>query len=130
MEKVRTDKRFHLIETAIRLIYQHGFNQTTLADIARQPEVPLGNVYYYFKTKEELGSALIEHRADSYRGLTDAWSQLPDPRQRILSLIQTVRDQREILAQSGCPVGSLCQELNKHGGPLAEKSATLLAAHA
>ena len=30
--------------------------------------------------------------------------------------------------QSGCPIGSLCQELHKEGGPLAEGAAGMFAA--
>lgn len=128
MEIKELDKRTRLIEAANRLIHQQGFNQTTLADIARESEVPLGNVYYYFKTKDEIGNALIEHRAIFYRGLIESWNRLADPKQRILALIQMVFEERAVLAQSGCPIGSLCQELHKERGPLAEKSATLLAA--
>lgn len=128
MENKGSDKRVRLIEAANKLIHQQGFNQTTLADIARESEVPLGNVYYYFKTKEEIGSALIEHRADFYRGLIESWNKLPHPKQRLVALIKMVSDERETLAQSGCPIGSLCQELHKDGGPLADKSASLMAA--
>ena len=127
MEIMGPDKRTRLIEAANKLIHQQGFNQTTLADIARESEVPLGNVYYYFKTKEEIGSALIEHRANFYRGLIESWSKLSDPKQRLLALIGMVSGERETLAQSGCPIGSLCQELHKDGGPLADKSASLMA---
>lgn len=128
MELNETDKRTRLIEAANRLIHRQGFNQTTLADIARESHVPLGNVYYYFKTKDELGHALIDHRANFYRGLIEKWDRLPDPKQRIHALIEMVHGERDTLAESGCPIGSLCQELHKDGGPLAEKSATLLAA--
>jgi len=128
MEIKETNKRSRLLEAANKLVHQQGFNQTTLADIAQEAMVPLGNVYYYFKTKEDIGSALIEHRAGFYRGLIGTWDKLPDPKQRIVALIQMVFDEREVLAKSGCPIGSLCQELHKDGGPLAEKSATLLAA--
>jgi AcrR family transcriptional regulator len=123
-----SDKRTRLIEAANKLIHQQGFNQTTLADIARESEVPLGNVYYYFKTKEEIGSALIEHRADFYHGVIESWNQLPDPKQRLVALIEMVSGERETLARSGCPIGSLCQELHKDDGPLADKSASLMAA--
>ena len=54
-----TDKRTRLIETAAKLTHEHGFNRTSLADIAEESGVPLGNVYYYFKTKEALGEALV-----------------------------------------------------------------------
>jgi len=30
-----------------------------------------------------------------------------------------------VLARSGCPIGSLCQELHKDGGPLAEEAAEM-----
>ena len=68
-----------LIEAANKLIHRQGFNQTTLADIARESEVPLGNVYYYFRTKEEIGSALIEHRANFYRDVIESWKSSPYP---------------------------------------------------
>ena len=49
-----SDKRTRLIEAADKLVQLQGFSQTTLADIAKKADVPLGNVYYYFKTKEEI----------------------------------------------------------------------------
>ena len=112
-----------MIEAADKLVHQQGFNQTTLADIAQKSRVPLGNVYYYFKTKDDIGHALIEHRAHCYRDQISEWDKLPEPRKRILALIKAVDDNREIFAQSGCPIGSLCQELHKEGGPLADKAA-------
>ncbi|OGI49378.1 MAG: hypothetical protein A3E57_05820 [Candidatus Muproteobacteria bacterium RIFCSPHIGHO2_12_FULL_60_33] len=128
MELKETNKRFRLLEAANKLVHAHGFNQTTLADIAQEAAVPVGNVYYYFKTKEDIGHALIEHRANFYRGLIAAWDKLPDPKRRIHALIGEVEGQREALASSGCPIGSLCQELHKDGGALAEKAASLMAA--
>jgi TetR/AcrR family transcriptional regulator, transcriptional repressor for nem operon len=128
MRILETNKRARLLEAANKLVHAQGFNQTTLADIASAAEVPLGNVYYYFKTKEDIGHALIEHRADFYRGLIDAWNKIPDPKKRLLALIEEVEGQREALAASGCPIGSLCQELHKDGGLLAEKAAGLMSA--
>jgi len=128
MESKETNKRARLLEAANKLVHQQGFNQTTLADIAKEAQVPLGNVYYYFKTKEDIGHALIEYRTEFYRCLIASWEKSPDPKKRILALIQEVADQRETLACSGCPIGSLCQELHKDVGPLADKAASLLAA--
>lgn len=124
----KQNKRMQLLEAANTLVYRQGYNQTTLADIAREADIPLGNVYYYFKTKEEIGEALIEHRGAFYRSLIATWEKSADPKQRILALITTVAEQRELLANSGCPIGSLCQELHKEGGPLADKASSLLAA--
>lgn len=120
-------KRMRLLTAANKLVHTQGFNQTTLADIAKEAEVPLGNVYYYYKTKEDIGQALIEHRAIFYGALLANWEKSPDPKKSILALIKEVESQREMLACSGCPIGSLCQELHKDGGPLADKAASLLA---
>ena len=57
--KPHPDKRTRLIETAMNLAYRNGFRETSLADIAQAAHVPVGNVYYYFKTKEELGEAVV-----------------------------------------------------------------------
>ncbi len=122
MKSSETNKRERLLEAANKLVHQQGFNQTTLADIAQEAAVPLGNVYYYYKTKDEIGAALIEHRAIFYRGLRESWNKGPDPKTRIHSFIQMTIDNREMLARSGCPIGSLCQELHKENGPLAKKA--------
>jgi TetR/AcrR family transcriptional repressor of nem operon len=41
------------------LIQRQGIEKTTIADIARAADVPVGNVYYYFKTKDDLIEAAI-----------------------------------------------------------------------
>jgi len=62
MARTHIDKRSRLVSAAVDLAYQNGFGATSLADIAREAEVPLGNVYYYFKTKDEIGDAIVELR--------------------------------------------------------------------
>ena len=128
MPTTHAGKRSRLVEAAESLVHRQGFNRTTLADIAKKAKVPLGNVYYYFKSKDEIGQALIEQRTDFYRALITGWDELTDPRKRILSFIQMVADNREVLTRSGCPIGSLCQELHKEGGPLAERASGMFAA--
>ena len=125
MKSLETNKRTRLLEAANKLVHAQGFNQTTLADIAKEADVPLGNVYYYYKTKEEIGAALIEHRANFYRGLRDSWNKSPNPKTRLHSFIQMTIDNCEMLARSGCPIGTLCQELHKEDGPLARKASSM-----
>jgi hypothetical protein len=62
MARTHIDKRSRLVSAAVGLAYQNGFGATSLADIAREAEVPLGNVYYYFKTKDDIGEAIVELR--------------------------------------------------------------------
>lgn len=125
----QSDKRERLLDAANTLIYQQGFNQTSLGDIARESGVPLGNVYYYFKTKEELGAAVIDERLEEFRARCDEWDRIEDPRDRLRAFLNMPLQLRESLAKRGCPVGSLCQELHKDDNPLAENADRLLKAH-
>jgi AcrR family transcriptional regulator len=43
-----------IVEAALRLFREHGFQATTMRAIAREAGVATGNAYYYFGSKEEL----------------------------------------------------------------------------
>ena len=43
-------KRARLVAAACQVLHEQGVERTTLADIALAAGVPVGNVYYYFKT--------------------------------------------------------------------------------
>jgi len=123
--KPQPDKRTLLIETAMKLAYRNGFRETSLADIAAAAHVPVGNVYYYFKTKEELGEAVVERCLAQFRELREEIDRLSSPKERLLAFVKTIHGNRERLARGGCPLGGLCSELQKEGGVLAKKSAAL-----
>src|SRR6202045_3143698 len=125
IRKPHPDKRTRLIETAMKLAYRNGFRETSLADIAQAAHVPVGNVYYYFKTKEELGEAVVERRLAQFREFREEIDGLSSPRERLFAFVESIDGNREQLARGGCPLGGLCSELHKEGGALAKKSAAL-----
>jgi AcrR family transcriptional regulator len=125
--RTRTDKRARLVNAADKLVQKRGYNQTSLADIAAAANVPLGNVYYYFRSKHALGEALISKRAEHYRARREVWDREPDPRTRLRAFVQMTVENSALLAGSGCPIGSLCQELDKEGGPLAKAASGMFA---
>lgn len=117
------------MKAAISLIHQQGFNQTTLSDIARESGVPLGNVYYYFKTKEEIAAAVIEeHKKQILSALHEVEEKEPDPKKRLVCFIKHISSVKDEIASHGCPVGSLCQELNKDRTSLASKADDIIKA--
>jgi len=107
------------------LAHQHGFRETSLADIAEAAHVPLGNVYYYFKTKDELGKAVVERRLAEFRAFREEIDRLRSPKERLFAFVERIHRNREQLARGGCPLGELCTELRKEGGALAKQSAAL-----
>ena len=125
MGTAQPDKRTRLVETATKLAYKHGFRETSLADIAEASHVPVGNVYYYFKTKDELGEAVVERRLAEFRAFREEIDRLSSPKERLFAFVESIHRNREQLARGGCPLGGLCTELHKEGGALAKKSAAL-----
>src|ERR1700730_7456543 len=75
MARTHIDKRSRLVSAAVGLAYQNGFEATSLADIAREAKVPLGNVYYYFKTKDEIGEAIVEMRLAQLSAQRQRWDE-------------------------------------------------------
>jgi TetR/AcrR family transcriptional repressor of nem operon len=125
MRTAQPDKRARLIETAMKLAHKHGFRETSLADIAEAAHVPIGNVYYYYRTKDELGEAVVERRLAEFRAFREELERLSSPKERLFAFVESIHRNRERLAHGGCPLGGLCTELHKEGGALAKKSAAL-----
>src|SRR5689334_25435994 len=106
----RPGKRERLTAAAMQLVHQHGIERTTLADIADAADVPVGNVYYYFKTKDDLVEAVIgAHAAEINKRLAEL-ERHRTPKARLKAFVRMLADQRELTAQYGCPQGSLCSE--------------------
>ena len=122
-----SDKRDRLVSAAQALLHRQGYSQTTLSDIAEASDVPLGNVYYYFKTKEDIAAAVIENRRRELARYYQAWQDtISNPLSRLRALLAHAREIAIEITDNGCPVGSLCQELNKDQARLSELSGRIL----
>ena len=122
MKKPQLSKGDRLIATASELIYRQGYRATSLADIAEKAGVPLGNIYYYFKTKDAIGESIIDARCSMFNQLREHLEAETNPRVRLKAFVQLTIENRENLARSGCPNGTLSSELHKEDGPLAQKA--------
>lgn len=123
------DKRAELVAAATRLLHEQGFHRTTLADVADSAKVPLGNVYYYFKTKDALAEAVITAHEEALRLRFASWTGAHrEPRARLRCFVRAPLDFADGVIQFGCPHGSLCQELEKLGAdaPLSRAAQRLL----
>src|SRR6202035_1769692 len=127
MARTHIDKRSRLVSAAVGLAYQNGFGATSLADIAREAEVPLGNVYYYFKTKDEIGEAIVELRLAQLSAQRQRWNEAGSPKDRLCACVQGVFENKDCLAERGCAVGTFCSELHKTGGSVATSATEIFA---
>ena len=63
---VKVARRRQLIEATIAVICRNGYSNTTLAQVAGEAGLSPGIVNFYFKSKEQLLVATLEHLADEY----------------------------------------------------------------
>ncbi|WP_330179907.1 TetR/AcrR family transcriptional regulator [Nocardia sp. NBC_01503] len=119
-------KRERLADAAARVFHEQGVEKTTIADIARAAEVPVGNVYYYFKTKDQLVQAAIGAHDRTLKEITTALEQFGTPAERLKALVRGWVDQRDLAVQFGCPSGTLAAELDKRADGLDQEMAEVM----
>jgi len=120
MPEVRRTKgaatRDQILNAAARLMHVQGYQSTSLDDVLRESGVGKGNFYYYFKSKEDLGYAIIDRttRAFIERSLGPAFADVEaDPIAQIHTFLDRVLDaQRQRNCVGGCVMGNLASELS------------------
>ncbi len=108
--------RDQILDAAARLIHLQGYHCTSLDDVLRESGVGKGNFYYYFKSKEDLGYAIIDRVTRGFieRTLEPVFGDpLGDPVAQIHAFLDRVLDnQRQRKCVGGCPIGNLASELS------------------
>lgn len=108
------DNHQKIVDVANKLFYQRGYNQTSFAEIAEVVGIPKGNFYYYFKSKDDLLAAVIDHRIQQITSMLVEWDvQYKLPKERLHRFISMLLNNEEDLVRYGCPMGSLNVELSK-----------------
>lgn len=105
-----------VIAAASKLMRLHGYHGTSLDDVLRESGVGKGNFYYYFKSKEELGYAILDGLIADFlaRTLEPCFADSDGhPVAQIHCLLDRVLEaQRGHNCVGGCPFGNLACELS------------------
>ncbi len=115
MKAAQTGTREEIIRKGAELIHARGFNATGLKQVLEAALVPKGSFYFYFKSKEDFGLAVIEYFRDSIE--TTAGRFLEDDGTPPLSRLSRFFDGyldifRKMNFSRGCPIGNLMQEMS------------------
>lgn len=126
MPRPASDKRGRLTTAATTLAHTHGFERTTIGEIAAEAGVAAGSVYYYFKTKEDVGRAIVDSVLTDAAERFAAWETTADPRDRLTAYIDGLLGEADALRQYGSPIGALCTDLRKHSAELGDEAAAMV----
>lgn len=92
--EIPSERRQHLLDTAVRLFYAEGFHATGIDKILKESGVAKMTMYKYFKTKDDLILAAV----DRIFSLWSTWfvatveQRAAAPAQRLLAIFDTLED--------------------------------------
>lgn len=93
------EKRTLILQQSKELFARDGFATTSVADVARACNLPVGSIYTYFTNKEEIVRAIVEEGwADLRSRLVEAMKDLNRPEEKMSLLLD--RFLPELLADS------------------------------
>ncbi|MET4083898.1 TetR/AcrR family transcriptional repressor of nem operon [Pedobacter sp. UYP30] len=103
-----------ILEKAFELIYKKGYQTTSIDEIIATTKVTKGAFYYHFKTKDEMGLAIIDEilKPTMQTAFVETFRNSTDPVKEIYKLIKSLLlDNSFLTVECGCPVGNLAQEM-------------------
>lgn len=83
--KAPEERRQEIIDTALKVFYEKGYEKTSISDIAREMHVAQGLCYRYFSSKEELFDTALDQYAQRQ---VDRISRILDPHKTLTELIR------------------------------------------
>ncbi len=118
--------RSDIIDCAKQLFYQHGYEGTSFTDIVETSGLARGNIYHYFKTKDDILQAVIARHLEEYRMLLAKWdAEHEDAKERLIAFSNMIAGRKAELVEYGCPIGSLNTELAKDRRDLQQAASAL-----
>ncbi|MBO6554319.1 MAG: TetR/AcrR family transcriptional regulator [Roseitalea sp.] len=117
-------RREALVQAAAERFWTRGYAGSSIAQVAAAAGVPLGNVYYYHKTKADLAMAV----ADLFVGQTEALidevsAESDDPRGRLKALVGRLRASQAPRLAHGCPIAAACRDFRDEAPEAARRAA-------
>ena len=106
--------RLNILQKAFELIYEQGYQTTSIDDILATTQVTKGAFYYHFKNKDEMGMAIINEllKPTLTSSFIEPLQDDKNPLETIYNLIHHLLMRNDFLkVQYGCPVANLTQEM-------------------
>jgi TetR/AcrR family transcriptional repressor of nem operon len=110
-----SDRRTRIVEAATGLIYRKGFQQTSIDDVISEAGLcGKAHFYHYFKSKEELGYAVVQQSFEKFAesGLAILRDPMVDPLERLERFIDAqFAGPTDQDCRGGCLFGNLATEM-------------------
>ena len=114
----KEQKRMEILKVATKLFSRFGLKKTSLEDIAKSLNLVKTSIYYYFKSKAELFSAVISHESNILlKKIEEEISKYDSPKDKLKAYYITRMDYINKLVN----LNKITKKAAKEILPLAEK---------
>ncbi len=106
--------RLTILQKAFELIYVKGYQTTSIDDIIATTKVTKGAFYYHFKSKDEMGLAIINEilKPTLSNSFIEPLQKEQNPLDAIYNLMHNLLMKNEFLkVEYGCPASNFTQEM-------------------
>jgi len=106
--------RHDILQKAFELVYTHGYQTTSIDDIIATTKVTKGAFYYHFKSKDDMGVAIINEilKPTMQASFIEPMEESEDPVKDIYKMMKHLLLENPFLQVAhGCPVGNITQEM-------------------
>lgn len=119
MKSIMSSKREQIVDAALRLFYQHGFNATGVDRIIGEAKVSKKTLYSHFKTKDELILATLRKRDELFRNnlMRETERKAQTPQARLMAVFDVMTDWFHEKGFSGCMFINAVAEFGEEDNP-------------
>jgi len=112
--KKSQETRRQILQTAFELIYSKGYQTTSVDEIIARTKVTKGAFYYHFRTKDEMGLAILNEllRPTFTAQFIEPLESSENALESIYHLLYTILMEDSFMTvASGCPASNFTQEM-------------------
>jgi len=90
VQRKRDQRILQILKTAAELFGERGYDAVSLEDVAERLDLTKGSLYYYFSSKDELGTAAIETLGEQWMARLNELPEAQDgpPGRRLQALLR------------------------------------------
>lgn len=100
-----------ILDIAFDEIYYNGYHATSIDKILKKANASKSSMYYFFKSKKELVSAVINEKVSSY--IEIKYGVLLEIENNFIEgIVKVIKDRKDFDFKCGCKLNNLVQELS------------------
>ncbi len=105
---MKKDTRELLINSAFSSFYKNGYQGANIAEILKEVGINKGSMYHFFKSKKELGLAVVDERIR--KNINTKYEKVLESQTPYSTLFEILRSSPDTLI-FGCPLNKMSQEM-------------------